>query len=152
MGWTQRSANIGFLVIDRNGNSQIGDGSELFSNISPQNGVMAQRNGFRALAVYDQPSHGGNKDGIIDSRDPIYSKLRVWVDKNHNGHSEPDELMTFDQAGIKSISVHYKPNHWKDAYGNEFRYSSTIRFVNGRSMEIYDVFLVSIPNSKNAAN
>ena len=58
MAWTAKNSNVGFLVIDRNGNGKIDDGSELFSNVSPQTGSALQRNGFRALAMYDQPAQG----------------------------------------------------------------------------------------------
>jgi len=74
--------------------------------------------GFRALALYDDPANGGNHDGVIDQKDSIFSSLRVWVDKNHNGITDPGELLTMQQAGIQSISIHYNDSHWTDAYGN----------------------------------
>lgn len=141
MAWTGKNSNVGFLVIDLNGNGKIDNGGELFSNVSPQSGDVLQRNGFRALAMYDQPKEGGNRDGIIDSRDAVFSKLRIWVDTNQNGKSEPNELMTMAQAGIKSIGLKYAPDNWKDVNGNEFRFTAKATFTNGRTEAIYDVYL-----------
>jgi len=150
MAWTAPGENIGFLALDRNGNGKIDNGAELFSNIAAQPGPGLAKNGFRALAVYDQPANGGNRDGWIDAKDAIYSKLVIWVDKNHNGVTDPGELMTLPQAGIKAISVHDQPNKWTDAFGNQFRFSSNIVWNTGKTEEIYDVFLVTADNPVSA--
>jgi len=129
MAWTAGGWNGGFLALDRNGNGKIDNGTELFGNVTaqPKPCPAAGCNGFLALAVFDQPANGGNADGVIDSRDSVYSKLLVWVDRNHNGISDPGELITMQQAGIQSISVQYDQNHsWTDLYGNKFRYRASL--------------------------
>lgn len=145
MAWTVAGSNVGWLALDRNGNGRIDNGTELFSNVTPQS-PPGPKLGFRALAVYDQPANGGNGDGVIDQRDAVFPKLLVWVDRNHNGVSEPGELLTMQQAGIQSISVHYEFSNWVDAYGNQFRYRSKIAFTNGGpagDRYIYDVLLTT---------
>jgi len=145
--WTAAGSNIGWLALDRNNNGQIEDGAELFGNSTPQPSPRPHApTGFRALAVYDQPANGGNGDGIIDQKDTIFSSLRVWVDKNHNGITDPGELLTMQQAGIKSISLHPNDSHWTDAYGNQFRYRSKITFTSGKNKDdryVYDVILTT---------
>jgi hypothetical protein len=146
LSWTAKGADVGWLVLDLNGNGRIEDGAELFSNVSPQPGGRGGKNGFKALAVYDQPANGGNRDGWIAAEDAVYSKLKIWVDRSHDGVSRPGELLTLKQAGVKAISVQYSGSKWTDAYGNRFRYRGQIVWekpVNGQTTaDIYDVILV----------
>ena len=148
LAWTATGANVGWLALDLNGDGAIQSAKELFSNVSPQPDPKPMaRLGFRALAVYDQPASGGNHDGVIDQKDAVFSRLRVWVDRNHNGISEAGELLTMQQAGIQSISVHFNDSRWTDAYGNAFRYRSKIAFTSGKDKNdryAYDVILTGV--------
>lgn len=144
--WTAKGANVGFLVLDRNGNGKIDNGAELFSNISPQPTSKEKRYGFPALAVFDLPANGGNHDGWITAKDAVYSKLRIWVDLNHDGISQASELLTLAQLGVKAISVNATLSKWTDVYGNQFRYKGEIVWqkpVNGQTTAaIYDAILM----------
>ena len=145
IAWTARDADAGFLVLDRNHSGRIESGAKLFSSVSPQPGGREGRSGFLALAVFDQPANGGTHDGWITARDAVYSQLRIWVDKNHNGKADPGELLTLAQAGVKAISVNPTSSTWTDVYGNRFQSKGHIVWqkpVNGRtSAAIYDVVL-----------
>lgn len=147
ISWTAPTVRNGWLALDRNGNGKIDNGQELFGNATFQPGAAAQRLGFKALAIYDTPQFGGNGDGVISGKDFIFSKLRVWVDMNHNGLTEPGELITLQQAGIQSISLDYHDAHYTDAEGNQFRYRARVSFtdqkLNAKDHWAYDVILLS---------
>ena len=47
----------------------------------------------------------GANDGVINSNDAVFSKLKIWQDRNQNGISEANELKTLTELGIKEIKV-----------------------------------------------
>jgi len=78
----------GFLVLDKNANGTVDNGSELFG--------PATGSGFSELAAYDQDANGW-----IDEADPVYDSLRVWT-KDAQG---ADSLTALRAGGIGAIHL-----------------------------------------------
>ena len=100
IGWI--GPKSGLLALDQNGNGKIDSGRELFGNYTITRKGERAWNGYEALA-----DHDSNKDGVIDRKDKVYSKLVVWFDSNGDGVTQKGELKKLSQLGVTGISVQY---------------------------------------------
>ncbi|WP_220702196.1 putative Ig domain-containing protein, partial [Trinickia fusca] len=145
-GWADRKT--GMLVVD-DGSGQIKDVSQMFSEYyggkAGTNGGPGQtpfKDGFDALASEDK-----NHDGVIDKNDPIWSKLRVWVNANHDGKVGAGELKTLDQLGITQINVNaMKAALGETRDGNEVLAHGAFT-MNGKTQEALAVDFLGDPVS-----
>lgn len=143
MAWTAAGANNAFLCLP-DSNGACNSGKQLFGNYTSQP-PSSSPNGFAALAVYDDPKNGGNGDGMIDAGDAIFSSLRLWIDTNHDGISQTNELYTLPSLGVNSISLTYKLDARTDQFGNYFRFRTQVNpgGPTNTGRMAYDVFFVA---------
>jgi hypothetical protein len=141
IAWTEAGSTNGWLAMP-DAKGQITSARQLFSNVASQaSGSDSELNGFRALAAYDT-----NGDGLIDAKDnPWWGQMRVWIDANHDGISQTNELHTLDSLGITSISLAYATSPKTDQFGNQFKLKGKVTAVPGDIVKrvIYDVTLVT---------
>ncbi len=157
-GWINGAAGNALLVLDLNEDGVINSGMELFGESTVmekaidfgkfgnyEEGEFAG-NGFLALAQYDD-----NLDGKIDASDPVFSKLRLWLDGKDNetpdGITDEGELATLDEYNIVSFDVdNIVEMHQIDQHGNETRYRSSYKYKNsaGKVYEsvVFDIYFV----------
>lgn len=140
--WTHPQGDEVFLVLDRNGDGRISDGTELFGDSTPQPASPAQ-NGFAALAVFDRSEQGGNGDGLISSADLVFASLRLWRDSNHDGVSQPAELQLLSWSRIRAIALDYVLSRRRDRHGNQLRWASRVQFDHGWRLAAVDVLFVT---------
>lgn len=134
-----------FLVLDRDGNGAIDNGSELFGNYSPRATTpwILAADGLEALAGYDSPTVGGDGDGAITNADQIYRRLRLWIDANADGVSASNELHTLQRFGVQRIELDAERTWLVDANGNVAFLTSTFS-GRRRHGNWFDFFLVGI--------
>jgi hypothetical protein len=139
--WTVPSVTQGLLALDRNGNGTIDSAAELFGTLTVLATGATATSGFEALAELEAGTP--TADGVMDAADPAYGTLRIWMDNNHNGVSEPTELIGLAQAGVKAISLAYRRVDRVDGNGNRLAFEGKIRLQTAsgeRAQRIYDVF------------
>jgi hypothetical protein len=99
------------------------------------------------LLSLNKPENGGNSDRLIQETDAVFSSLQLWQDANHNGISEPSELHTLKEIGLKTLELDYKESKRTDRYGNRFRYRAKVK--DNKNLQLgrwaWDVFLMTQP-------
>jgi hypothetical protein len=134
-GWV--SSGDGLLVMDRNHDGQINDGSELFGSSTTLASGEKAADGYVALRELDS-----NKDGVISQDDAGFADLRVWVDSNSDGVTETGELKTLASLEITKIDLQASVGSESDN-GNLLGLTSTYETSDGVTHAAADVWFAT---------
>ena len=132
-GWTA-GLDDAFLCLDLDCDGVIDDGGELFGDNTVLPDGSKASNGFEALAQYDI-----NEDGKIDGMDSVWSDLLLWVDIDHDGVSEEDELKPVIASRVEEIFLDYSYLNKVDN-GNLLRECSSFTTKDGSVHDVIDVW------------
>jgi trimeric autotransporter adhesin len=134
-GWV--APEDGLLVIDRNADGQINNGSELFGSSTTLADGSKAGHGYQALADLDV-----NHDGVVNQADAGFADLKVWVDANTDGVSQAGELRSLTDLGITSLDVQAESTSIKDN-GNWIGLVSSYQTQDGQQHQMGDVWFVT---------
>ena len=131
-GWVK--ADDGLLVVDRNGDGIINDGTELFGDSTLLADGTKAKDGYAALHEFDS-----NGDGRVDAQDKHFNQLRVWRDLNQDGISQTNELFTLEQVGVKALNLDNKNTNTNLGSGNTLAQIGSYETTDGRTHAMGDV-------------
>ncbi len=98
-------ANDGMLVLDKNSNRLIDNGTEIFGDNTVLSNGQKATDGYAALADLDS-----NNDGVINAKDANFSKLQVLKGDG--------TILTLSQAGITGFNLAHTDTNVIDDNGN----------------------------------
>ena len=129
-GWV--GAGDGLLVLDRNRNGQIDDGSEIRFSTD----VAGATSDLEGLRAYDS-----NANGFFDQNDARFSEFQIWQDANGDAVSQAGELKSLTELGVTAINLTLTRNPAEDQNSAENYLYGTTQFVraDGTTGEVGDV-------------
>lgn len=143
---TRKSRDSNFFLVLPKENGEVNGIDQLFGNHTRLPDGAYLNNGFETLAFYD----GRNSDrsynqrarnGSIDQKDAIFSRLRLWHDINGDARASSNELFTLEKLGVTSIDLNYDRTYAEqDRFGNRVQYKSTILMSDHQQKLIFDLW------------
>ena len=143
-GWVK--GDDGFLVLDRNDNGTINNGSELFGVDTIKSNGLKATDGFDALRDLDS-----NADGLFDAQDVEFANVRIWQDLNQDGISQANELKSLVEHNIVAINLDSTSTNQNSngnlisAVGTFVRDNGSESSVNGNLSQAANLDLASNP-------
>lgn len=130
------ASGSGYLVLDKNANGIVDNGSELFGTRTGQ--------GFAELAAFDQD---GNL--WIDENDEVFSQLQLWV----SDASGEKQLKTLNEVGVGAIYLgsaegRFNLHSSTGAVLGEVKSSGIVLMESGDVRTIQELDLVDLSESK----
>ncbi len=147
VAWTKAGSRDAFLWLDRNSNGLVDDGNELFGNHTRLQDGSVALHGYQALSEFDNLKLGGNQDGFLDRNDAVFQDLSLWIDRNHDGYSDPGEIRLLTHSKIVRLDLSYRMLIESDEHGNIYKYLSRAWVQRGTRIKrilTTDVFFLTV--------
>lgn len=135
--WTKRDSSLAFVVRDLNGNGRVDGAGEFLGDSTLRRDGTRAAHGFEVLQELDDDG-----DGRVSATDAAWASLLLWTDRNHNGISDPHEIVPISGSDIRALATKYHYTGRIDPNGNSLRYRSLLLEPHG-TKPYYDVFLLN---------
>jgi hypothetical protein len=122
VAWSQAGAEVAFLFVDQDGDGVVKNGKQLIGGST----IGEAWNGFMALRLL-----ASRPGGAVEAEHPLFPRLLLWVDRNHDGQSERPELQPIGRV-FQRIGLGYFPAKritGQDSNGNVFRFEGWLQRV-----------------------
>ncbi len=140
ISWPVNAGNA-FLIYNVPSSGLV-TGDNMFGNYSVGPDGQVAKDGFAALAKFDS-----YRDDLIDSRDTIFSRLRLWSDLNRDGRVQNGELRTLAQMGVAAIELNAVPVNENDMYGNTSTARASVHMTDNSVRVVSDIWFNPIRKS-----
>ena len=138
VAWPEAGRDVAFLALDVNRDRRITSGTEIIGSHT----VPGAMNGCNAL-IRVFAATGAPLSGAVREGHQLYEELLLWVDRNHNGVSEPREIRPAKNE-FTAIGMGYTKIRGRDAHGNRVRFEGWAdRRVEPRRAHYYEVVLTN---------
>lgn len=136
ISWLTQEEQEYYFITLPNKDGQVLGINELFGdNTRGPDGKFAA-NGYAALAKYDD-----DDDNLITEDDEIFSKLRLWGDRNRDGIAQSDELLPLKEKSIAVIDLKFDKRYKEtDQYGNQTLMKSVVKTEDGKLHLVFDLW------------
>jgi hypothetical protein len=123
--WTPANSDVALLGFGRDNDGRIADGRELIGSYTVS-GIIS--NGPNALLALSKEGRAladeARREALhttINGYSPLFSKLVLWYDANHNGISDAGEVRPAEKE-LAHRGLGYSRIHYRDRHGNETRH------------------------------
>lgn len=117
VSWTTADSDVAFLALDRDDDGHVSSVRELIGEHTvPEAGSAPD-----ALITLAAEAAGTEHGAVVDSENPLFLRLLLWTDSNHNGISESSELRSAREV-FAAIGLGFSGYHRVDQFGNQARH------------------------------
>ncbi|HEX6314232.1 MAG TPA: hypothetical protein VFZ73_05205 [Gemmatimonadaceae bacterium] len=117
VSWTTAGSHVAFLALDRDDDGKVSSLRELIG----EHTVPEAGNAPNALMSLAAEAAGAGHRAVVDGENPLFLRLLLWTDSNHNGISESSELRSAREV-FAAIGLGFSRYHRVDQFGNQARY------------------------------